>query len=476
MASGRGTAGFPFVWRRYREGVGRLGVVGQRRGWRPALSRSGPWLLRAVSALAIGRSLAWRRAIRSRGGQRVGSVQRSLEGFGGVRAALERAGEPLPLRERLEAILDEAVRLTGARGGLVIVDATTSCQTDVVVSIGLSPEQVAVVRRMTGVTRLGEAASEARGTAALPEEPCSRRLAPSLGELLLAPARCAGRTGVLCLVGREDGGVDPLDEAVVRCLATSVGLAVELEAWRDRALRATAELQADRRRYGLLVSAVAHDLKNFVQAVFTAGQLLLRLSRSLGEEQQRLLDIVVRESRHVNRLVSDLRDAIHMEARLFTLERRPSDLVAVTRKVVETQRALAASHRFVVEAPERLEGWWDPDRLTQVVTNLVSNAVKYSPGGGEVRIRIAPRSGEVEWEVTDPGVGFDREEAALLFQPFHRLERGGKRTLRGTGLGLYIAKGIVESHGGRIWASSPGPGRGATFSFVLPLDPTPATQ
>jgi signal transduction histidine kinase len=99
--------------------------------------------------------------------------------------------------------------------------------------------------------------------------------------------------------------------------------------------------------------------------------------------------------------------------------------------------------------------------------NLIGNAIKYSPNGGEVRVRIERQGGQALVTVSDQGLGVHPEELPQLFQIFSRLESAG--TIEGSGLGLYIVRSIVEAHGGRIWAESAGPGQGSTFCLTLPL-------
>jgi signal transduction histidine kinase len=118
----------------------------------------------------------------------------------------------------------------------------------------------------------------------------------------------------------------------------------------------------------------------------------------------------------------------------------------------------------------------DPDKLTQVLTNLVSNAIKYSPQGGAVTISAAEGTGIVYLSVADEGLGLPPEEVPRLFGRFHRIADRSRRRIRGTGLGLYITKHLVELQGGRIWAESPGAGLGSTFHVELlvamPGDPS----
>lgn len=179
-----------------------------------------------------------------------------------------------------------------------------------------------------------------------------------------------------------------------------------------------------------------------------------------------MFSTLVDVARRMDRLVDDLMDVSRIESGRFSVQPRPTDLVQIARSVVEVQQAATEKHRIVLEAPDRLEGMWDPDRLAQALTNLVSNAIKYSPGGGMVWVRVRADAAAAEVSVTDQGMGIYSEALPYLFQPYARLDH--RKRVPGVGLGLYITKAIIEAHGGQIWASSPGPGRGSTFSFRLP--------
>jgi signal transduction histidine kinase len=112
---------------------------------------------------------------------------------------------------------------------------------------------------------------------------------------------------------------------------------------------------------------------------------------------------------------------------------------------------------------------WDAGRLEQVLQNLVTNAIKYAPGGGPIEISVEADAQQVTVSVRDQGLGIAAEELPQVFERFYRV--AGTRGLEGSGLGLYICQGIVSAHGGRIWANSDGPGRGSTFGFSLPRAP-----
>jgi PAS domain S-box-containing protein len=216
------------------------------------------------------------------------------------------------------------------------------------------------------------------------------------------------------------------------------------------------------------LSVVAHELRTPMTPVVL--QLRALEGTALDERQARHVGILGRNILRLNSLVTQLLEVARLEsgqAGGFRLERRPIDLAEVAREAVATYEAAAAAAglRLALEPcdPLPLEG--DPHRLTQVLVNFLSNAVRATPPGGSVTVRCGVEGEAAVVRVTDSGVGLEPAQVAQLFQPFRRLQEGSA----GSGLGLYISRTIVEQHGGRIWAESAGPGAGCTFAFSLPL-------
>src|SRR5262249_33824282 len=147
-----------------------------------------------------------------------------------------------------------------------------------------------------------------------------------------------------------------------------------------------------------------------------------------------------------------------------------TDLVGVLRQAVELQQATAAAHPLRLEAPDHLWGTWDPQRLAQVAANLIGNAIKYAPKGTEVRVKVWQEEGTAAFAVAGRGRGIGPAYRSQLFEGFPRGEHIG--TVSGLGLGLAIARGIVEGHGGRIGVDSQ-LGGGSTFWVRLPLGAEP---
>jgi signal transduction histidine kinase len=169
----------------------------------------------------------------------------------------------------------------------------------------------------------------------------------------------------------------------------------------------------------------------------------------------------------MNHLIQDLLDVAQVEAGALTVKRARVSVKELVVEAVEAHRSLADSASLKLELDIVLapEIWADRDRLLQVLENLIGNAVKSTPPGGDIKVGTSPRDGEVLFWVSDTGSGISAENLAHIFDRFWQATKHAGRL--GAGLGLAIAKGIVDAHGGRIWVEST-VGHGATFFFTIP--------
>jgi signal transduction histidine kinase len=210
-------------------------------------------------------------------------------------------------------------------------------------------------------------------------------------------------------------------------------------------------------------------MKNLISPLSLIAQLLRDPARQSPEARERTLARLRHQTARIERLVSDLLDASRIDAGHFNLFFQRHDLMKLVRSIIEEQRAGPSEYRLVLEGPGELEIEADPDRLAQVLTNLVSNAIKYSPEGGEVRVAVSATEDSVSVEVRDYGIGLQPQELNEVFEPYART--AAARQIRGLGLGLYVCRAIIEAHGGRIRARSEGRGKGAVFMFTIPSRP-----
>lgn len=213
-----------------------------------------------------------------------------------------------------------------------------------------------------------------------------------------------------------------------------------------------------------LVSTVSHEIRSPLTSVkgFTKT-LLAKWDRFTDDQKRQMLATVNDDADRVTRLLGELLDVSRIDAGRLRLQRQMIELPETIDRVVGRFAVEEEHGRVVVDLPEQMPQLYaDPDKIDQVVTNLVENALKYSDG--PVVIRGEVRSEEVQVTVTDKGPGISGEHLEAIFAKFFR--RSGERR-SGTGLGLYIAKGIVQAHAGRLWATST-VGEGSTFHFTLP--------
>jgi signal transduction histidine kinase len=230
----------------------------------------------------------------------------------------------------------------------------------------------------------------------------------------------------------------------------------------------TAQRDLERLREDIFAMAW-HDMHTPITVIRGHAELLQR--RLLSGDRDRTAfksaaSLIVKHSDRLAELLTALFDIRCLEAGVLSISRWPMDLSALVREVAEGLRP-TARHDIEVVAEETVIGEWDERRIQQVVTNLVSNAMKYSPEHSTVIVSVTADETTTTVRVRDEGIGLDGSELAQLFGRGYRADSA--RTVRGAGLGLYLSNGLVVAHGGRMWAESDGHGQGSTFCFSMPL-------
>jgi signal transduction histidine kinase len=218
------------------------------------------------------------------------------------------------------------------------------------------------------------------------------------------------------------------------------------------------------------VATVSHELRTPLAAVYGAAMTLRRQDVELDDDHRnRLLAVIAGESDRLAKIVDQVLAASQLDSGSFAFAVEPCEPGSLALEVVESARVHAPSDVFITIAPgnDLPAVACDPDNLRQVLTNLVDNAVKFSPGGGEVSVSLEPHEGRVLFSVRDEGLGIPPREQERIFEKFFRLDPNLTRGVGGTGLGLYICRELVRRMGGRIWVAS-SEGEGSTFFFELP--------
>ena len=263
----------------------------------------------------------------------------------------------------------------------------------------------------------------------------------------------------------------------------------------ERVDKATAEL---RERYDQLkeldrmksqfLSIASHELKTPITAMSGFLQVALRRVRRMSQGGEGAaptaegltsvtdqLEVVYRQTGKLARLVDELLDVSRIQTGRIEFRYGDVDLSELASEVATRMQLTTATHQISVQRDSDNVVRADRDHLEQVLNNLVTNAIKYSPSGGEIRIDVRPDDGGVRLSVTDEGIGIPERELEAIFGLFYRSPDRAARDAAGMGLGLYISKEIVVRHGGRIWAESSA-GKGSTLNVVIPRMPIGATK
>ena len=296
-------------------------------------------------------------------------------------------------------------------------------------------------------------------------DPSSSAAALGVQSVLCVPLVAGGRIYGALTLGRGAGrsAYDVFDHVVAEDIAGRIAAAIDASTQYHRAQRAV-RLRDD------VFAIVTHDLRSPLATILASAELMLRSGKDTVPEGLRKYALSIhRAGKRMQRLINDLLDAAAIETGHLTLQlghHAANDLVS---EAAELFRLEAAQRRITLStrALGAIPILCDFDRVLQVFSNLIGNALKFTPGGGAIAVTASPQEDSVRFAVSDTGQGMPPEQLPHIFEQYWR---GPERHRESSGLGLYIARGIVESHGGRIWVESL-PGAGSTFSFTLPAAP-----
>jgi signal transduction histidine kinase len=304
--------------------------------------------------------------------------------------------------------------------------------------------------------------------AALATAPAVLIIERATGDAIDAIAVAIGAAALSALVlwrlGTLVHGLDRL-RAAERTARTEAEAAHRLLAEQNERL-----VEADRLK-DEFVALISHDLRTPLTSILGYLELTLE-DEELTQAQRGYLEVADRNAQRLLRLVSDLLFVARLEAGQLELHSSELDLAAVAQQSVTEAEPRAAAGGITLKCETQpVPGVAaDKGRMFQLFDNLMSNAIKFTPAGGEVRVSVAPANGSVRLEVADTGIGIPEGEQRRLFERFFRASTASERQIQGTGLGLYIARAIVEAHGGEISFES-SPGRGTAFRIDLPVEP-----
>ena len=218
-----------------------------------------------------------------------------------------------------------------------------------------------------------------------------------------------------------------------------------------------------------LIGDVAHELRTPLTAIKGSAEGLMDGVLPANEETYRQIHV---EADRLSRLVDDLQELSRVEARAYQLDFRNLEVSALIKTIIKRMQFQFDSKRVTLASnlppyPVILRA--DEDRIIQILTNLIGNALQYTPADGQVAISVESTGNEARFSVKDSGVGIPPQHLPHIFDRFYRVDKSRSRARGGSGVGLTIAKHLVEAHGGRIWAESEGEEKGSVFVFTLPL-------
>src|SRR5215471_8228578 len=340
------------------------------------------------------------------------------------------------------------------------------------ISCEICPDLVALAIEMhsgAGVALLTEEALDSSTHEV--EEALAAQLPWSNLPVLLFPAGTSTREAVSPRVRRLNdlAAVTLLDRPIRRVsLASAVRAALRARRQQYEVRDLLVRLELEVRRRDEFLAILGHELRNPLGAIVTAVQLMERRTEGASSAERA---IILRQTRLLSRLVDDLLDVSRVASGKIVLQRSRVEIRELVERCVQSLAAAATSRRITVAVETGTEPWrldGDPVRLEQVVNNLLTNAIKYTPPGGRVEVTLEAEGASGEIRVADTGVGMDPQMLPRIFDLFAQADKTLDRSQGGLGIGLTLVRRLVEMHGGTVRAFSPGPGKGSTFVVRLP--------
>jgi signal transduction histidine kinase len=398
--------------------------------------------------------------------------------LGALNDLFQELSTSLDLDRTLKTVVEAPVAFLGAQAARISLLDEQSSRMYVAAETGTDGQRFPIPQPHPSETGdrapLSDAEAKAPGGPPRPEDVTPAPVSPHDGwpeaghvvaVTLSLDDRSLGQLDVVC---HDTHVLTEEDRMFLGALAQEAAMAIRNARLYAREREQVARLRAlDRLRDGF-VSAVSHELRTPLTCVRTSADLLRATSSQLTEAQVEMVRTIGHHVERLEGLVADLLEMTKLEAGQVTLVTQPTDLRRLVEGVVETLRPLSDRKKQTLwlHGPESVAPMdVDRRRMEQVVTNILSNAIKFTPKRGTINIRLTETCDRLQLAVTDTGPGIPEADQAHIFDKFYIVPNG--RGMSGVGLGLYIARQMLELHGGRIWVESC-VGEGSTFCFAIP--------
>jgi signal transduction histidine kinase len=415
---------------------------------------------------------------------RTRELREALEKVRALSEISQAVSSTLDLRTVLTTIVDRAVQLSGSHGGIIYEFDEATQTFHARATHQITAEHLEAVR--AAPIRLGEGAIGRAGVTRKPVEVADiadekQAVAPQTRSLLTREGMCSLLAvplvreerlfGGLVILRRERGSFAAEVITTLQTFATQSVLAIQNARLFVEIEDKSRQLEAASKHKSEFLANMSHELRTPLNAIIGFSEVLSqRMFGEINDKQGEYLSDILESGQHLLSLINDILDLSKIEAGRMEVELTEFDLPSTIENTLILVRERAQRHgitlvRAVDERLGPIRG--DERKVKQVLLNLLSNALKFTPDGGEIEVRAEMRDGAAEISVCDTGVGIAPEDQEAVFEEFRQVGAASKK-VEGTGLGLAISRKFIELHGGRIWVTSQ-VGTGSTFTFTLPL-------
>jgi signal transduction histidine kinase len=384
----------------------------------------------------------------------------------------------LDLPRLLQFIIDSAADLVDSEGASILLMDEKTKNLEFAAATGSDPKELAripvpldsslagTVFRENRPLIVNQVASDPRHYQAV-----GKKINFETQSLIGVPMRIQDDViGVLEAVNKRNGMFNATDELTLTVIASQAAVAINNARLVEALQRAYDELGKLDRLKSEFISIASHELRTPLALILGYATML---KEDTGEQASQHVSAVLNSAIRMRSLIEDMTNLNLLRVGSAELNMEVQPLQSVVRAAHEEVRETiqAKGQNLIVDMPDStIMAKVDGPKLSMALTNLLNNALRFTPNNGHIELRLLREGDEAWFQVADNGIGIASEEIDRVFQPFYQVEDHMARRHEGMGLGLAIVRGVADAHGGRVWAESPGQGKGATFTVALPIE------